>query len=262
MAFRYPMTTMRTKPAKLLNGGGTVAIGFSAGRGALPTYDYQTTMPGSRASVAIGMNAMAGKVAETSVAIGSHALYNSSTAYQNVAVGNESMRNTTTGYNNTAVGFLAGRNITSGINNTLIGNYAGNDTVGNITTQSNYVVIGNNSTTNANIKVSWTVTSDARDKTDIVPVPHGLNFVKLLQPKQFKLMDRETQQATTSDRYGFVAQDVLAVEGENPVLIDNSDEDNLKMKESLLIPILTKAIQELSDKLDDALAKIAVLEAK
>ena len=70
-----------------------------------------------------------------------------------------------------------------------------------------------------------------------------------LLPKEFKLMDRETQEATSGTRYGFLAQDILAQENE-PVLIDSSDLENLKMKESLLVPILVKAIQELKAEID------------
>lgn len=178
-----------------------------------------------------------------------------------VAIGAGAMTNSISGHYTVAVGANAGINST-GQNNTFVGRASGTDAVANITTQSNYVVLGNNSTTNANIKVAWTVTSDARDKTDIVPLTLGLDFINQLQPKQFKLMDRDTQEATTGIRYGFLAQDVLAVEGDDPVIIDNSDLDNLKMKESLLVPTLVKAVQELSAKLDAALAKIAVLEAK
>lgn len=179
-----------------------------------------------------------------------------------VAVGAGAMLNTTSSHYNTVVGGRAGASLSGGQNNTLIGYQAGTDAVGNITTQNNYIVLGNNLTTNANIKVAWTVTSDARDKTDIVPLSHGLEFVNQLQPRQFKLKDRETQLATTGNRYGFIAQEVLELEGADPIIIDVSDVDNLKMKESLLVPVLTKAIQELSAKLDQALTRIATLESK
>lgn len=267
-------------------GGGTggrardIAIGFGAGCATGPVisfptsdtsqqlYPYETNgiaigtgamfKNGMCSSIAIGERSMgeANQFASQNIVIGNYAGYNlSGGTGRNVLIGNYAANYTTTGVNNVCVGDEAGQVLTTGSNNTLIGKDAGSDPVAIIQTQSNYVVIGNNSTTNANIKVSWTVTSDARDKTDIVPIPRGLDFVNQLNPRQFKLMDRETQQATTGDRYGFVAQEVQAVEGNDLVLIDNSDDNNLKIKESLLVPILTKAIQELSSKLDHAVSR-------
>ena len=51
-------------------------------------------------------------------------------------------------------------------------------------------------------------------------------------------------------RYGFKAQDVLELEGENPVIVDNEDEDKLRMIDTALIPVLVKALQELNAKFD------------
>ena len=46
-------------------------------------------------------------------------------------------------------------------------------------------------------------------------------------------------------RYGFKAQDVLTLEGTNPVIVDADDADKLRFNDSSLIPVLVKAIQEL-----------------
>ena len=192
------------------------------------------------------------------VAVGSGTLQyaNGSATAGNVAVGREAINSGSSGTYNTAVGYRAGLYIAGNTNNTVIGNLAGTDAVGTIDySKSNYIVLGNNSVTNANIKVAWTVTSDERDKTDIAPINKGLDFVMNLQPKSFKLIDRETQKATTGTRYGFLAQDILALETE-PVLIDNQDSENLKMKESLLVPILVKAIQELKAEIESLKAKL------
>ena len=192
------------------------------------------------------------------VAVGSGTLQyaNGSATAGNVAVGREAINSGASGTYNTAVGYRAGLYIAGNTNNTVIGNLAGTDAVGTIDySKSNYIVLGNNSVTNANIKVAWTVTSDERDKTDIAPINKGLDFVMNLQPKSFKLIDRETQKATTGTRYGFLAQDILALETE-PVLIDNQDSENLKMKESLLVPILVKAIQELKAEIESLKAKL------
>jgi hypothetical protein len=51
-------------------------------------------------------------------------------------------------------------------------------------------------------------------------------------------------------RYGFKAQDVLELEGANPVIVDNEDADKLRMVDTALIPVLVKALQELNAKFD------------
>ena len=47
-----------------------------------------------------------------------------------------------------------------------------------------------------------------------------------------------------------MAQDILALEGDNPVIIDNKDENALKYKGESLVPVLVKAIQELKAEVD------------
>ncbi|MCP3682948.1 MAG: hypothetical protein GY861_09680, partial [bacterium] len=61
-------------------------------------------------------------------------------------------------------------------------------------------------------------------------------------------------------RYGFKAQDILALEGDNPIIIDNEDVDNLKYQGEALVPVLVKAIQELSAKNEALLTRIEALE--
>jgi hypothetical protein len=45
--------------------------------------------------------------------------------------------------------------------------------------------------------------------------------------------------------YGFKAQDILALEGDNNVIIDNEQPDHLKYKGEHLVPVLVNAIKEL-----------------
>jgi hypothetical protein len=116
--------------------------------------------------------------------------------------------------------------------------------------------MGNNSSANAYIRISWTVTSDERDKMNFEEVPHGLSFVNNLKPVKFHFKKSRKDATPNGDaRYGFKAQDILALEGDNPIVIDNEDTENLKYKGESLVPILVKAIQELSAKvkaLEDA----------
>ena len=46
-------------------------------------------------------------------------------------------------------------------------------------------------------------------------------------------------------------QDIIALEGDNPVIIDNEQEEKLKYTESHLTPVLVKAIQELSARVEE-----------
>jgi hypothetical protein len=51
--------------------------------------------------------------------------------------------------------------------------------------------------------------------------------------------------------YGFLAHKiVLALEGDNPVIIDNKDEERLRYNGESLVPVLVKAIQELKAEFD------------
>ena len=50
--------------------------------------------------------------------------------------------------------------------------------------------------------------------------------------------------------YGFKAQDILALEGDNNVIIDNEQPDHLKYKGEHLVPVLVNAIKELKAEID------------
>jgi hypothetical protein len=130
-----------------------------------------------------------------------------------------------------------------------------------VTSQDDRIVLGNTSHTNAYIKIDWTVTSDERDKTEIADVTHGLSFVKQMRPISYKFnTNREDSTPRGNTRYGFSAQDVLALEGDSPVITNNEDTDNLKMTSAYLVPVLVKALQELSAKNDALETRIAALE--
>jgi hypothetical protein len=87
-------------------------------------------------------------------------------------------------------------------------------------------------------------------------VPHGLDFVNKLEPVSFQFkQDRETEIPNGNVRYGFKAQDILALEGDNPVIIDTEQPEHLKYQGEALVPVLVNAIKELN-------AKVKELEAK
>jgi len=93
--------------------------------------------------------------------------------------------------------------------------------------------------------------SDARDKTEINPVPHGLDFVSRLNPVSYQFTrNRETNEPSGITKYGFLAQEILEIEGDHPVIVNANDPENLKMTDTAIIPILVKAVQELKQEID------------
>jgi hypothetical protein len=203
-------------------------------------------------NTAIGDTALLNNTGSGNTAVGYYALKDNTTGGSNVAVGQDALKASTGDGFNSALGRAALSSVTSGTNNTGIGYNGGADGgVIDITTQSNRVAVGNASITNAYIRVAWTVTSDARDKTQITPVPHGLNFVNQLNPVSFKFRKSRTDATPIGDvRYGFLAQDILAIEGSGSVVIDSADAENLKYIDQNMTAILVKAIQELKAEFD------------
>jgi hypothetical protein len=97
--------------------------------------------------------------------------------------------------------------------------------------------------------------SDARDKTDIRPITIGLNFVQSLNPVHFTWNMRKDENKRGISDHGFIAQDLLQVQNEYghkiPDLVDDSDPEYLLANYTKLLPMLTKAIQELDVKVNN-----------
>jgi hypothetical protein len=148
---------------------------------------------------------------------------------------------------------------------------------GNFTTHSNRITLGDENIIESNIQVDWTVASDQRDKTDFTALDLGLDFVKALSPVTYKWDKRSNYGDKTSDDYdlnaqtpdgthkedwldiGFKAQEVEALEKAAGYKI--ADKTNLTtsltgdgkqygIQYSKFVPILVKAIQELSAKVE------------
>ena len=207
-------------------------------------------------NVAIGTGSLAyNTTGSYNTASGVQALYNNTTGSSNEASGQAALFSNTTGNYNTASGKGALYYNTTGSGNTAInplnsaGTYA---PVFDPTTENNRFCMGSTGVTNAYIQVAWTVVSDARDKTEFAPVPHGLAFVNQLKPTAYRYkLDRESTEAHGPVRYGFKAQDVLALEGDNPVIVDAEDADKLRFNDQSLLAVLVNAIQELKAELDE-----------
>ena len=187
-------------------------------------------------------------------ASGYRAIYTNTVGGYNTASGYQALYSNTTGSYNTVSGYKTLYNNTTGSGNTALnpntsaGTYA---PVFNPTTENNRFCMGSTGVTNAYIQVAWTVVSDARDKTDFAPVPHGLDFVSKLEPTEYRYkMDRADVEGHGPLRYGFKAQDVLALEGDTPVIVDAEDLEKLRFNDQALIAVMVNAIKELNAKFD------------
>jgi len=181
----------------------------------------------------------------------------------------------TDGSANSCFGMEAGSNITGGSNIMCLGHDSGltGSPGGNITTGSNTMVLGDENISAAHIQVALTVASDERDKTDFSDLDLGLDFVKALEPvtyywdKRSKYGDKyaddydlnaQTPDGTHKEDWmdvGFKAQSVSALEEaagykisdkKNLTVSLSSDEKQYGLRYEKFVPILVKAIQELS----------------
>ena len=221
-------------------------------------------------NVGIGDGALEATTSGTAnVAIGRQAARDITTGQGNTAVGQLALSTSATGINNVAIGYRSGKNLTSGDDNIILGGSVwdasaaeySNDPVFNVTTENDRLVLGHTSITNAYVQVAFTVTSDERDKINFAPVPYGLDFVNKLKPTAFQFkVNRETDTPNGDVRYGFKAQDILSLEGDNPVIIDVEDPDRLKYKGEHLVPVLVNAVQELTVMVNDLKAELAALK--
>ena len=185
---------------------------------------------------------------------------------ENVAVGYESLYFNTSGANNTALGYRAGGANITGSNNTFIGYNAGSSLPDS---SDNCIVLGNNDVEYLFCKIqNISALSDQRDKKDIIDIPYGLDLINTLQPRQFTWdMRGETDDNPNQGkrRIGFIAQEVQAVLGEdNNVLnmVNGGNTNRLTLSYGQLVPVLTKAVQELHEQLMVEKAKTAAFEAR
>ena len=116
-------------------------------------------------------------------------------------------------------------------------------------------------------------TSDINLKTDIEDLELGLDFVNTLEPIQYKWAETDDSEAGVRTHAGFSAQGIeqnlidFGVESKDYALFTNSqitespEEDPIYgLRSNEFISVLTKAVQELSAKVDSLTARIEVLE--
>jgi hypothetical protein len=208
-------------------------------------------------STALGYGAGAASTGFAGTFIGYNAGTLATSGAYNTFVGSESGQAVTTGANNVLIGYRAGignfgGSITTGSNNVLIGTN-GLDVTSSL---SNTVILGGSSITTLACNVtSITSLSDARDKKDVEVLPVGLDFVNELNPVKFVWDDRDEEGKHDVKDCGFIAQelkdlqDKYNVSEELQLVNEGIADDKMYASYGKLLPIMVKAIQELSAEL-------------
>jgi hypothetical protein len=274
------------------NDSGSIAVGVGAGAAENAAdsntavgYDALTANTSGQFNTAVGADALAAVTTGSDVtAVGYKALYNN-TGSNNSAFGYEALLAMTTGSGSLAAGYLALGSAT-GSNNTAVGYeagyagtalttgtsnvYIGYDAEAKTATDSNTIVIGASTTSNASsnaitigntsmtasyVHVAFTTYSDGRHKKDIEDSDLGLDFIEKLRPVSYRFNNGDE-----TLRYGFIAQEVEAalpptlrdmVEKSEPehglslIVRERNDEGTYHMTYDDLISPLVKSVQQL-----------------
>ena len=106
--------------------------------------------------------------------------------------------------------------------------------------------------------------SDQRDKTAIEDLDLGLDFIKAMKPRKFVWNKRDGTWHGRKE-IGFIAQELHEVEmdfssTDKTRLVNYENPSKLEARPMATYPILIKAIQELSAKVDSLQARITELE--
>ena len=205
-------------------------------------------------------------------AFGLAAGYNITTASNNVAIGSFAMATATTGIDNICIGYSADVSASSSTDQIVMGN--------GVTGNANDSFVIGNGTTDSAIAfggTSVTAPSDIRLKEDIQDEVVGLDFINQLRPVTFRWKKEKdvpeelvTYKADSEERvmngkynHGFIAQEVKEVIDNTPDIKEGFDmwsEDDAdgrqRIGEGALIPMLTKAVQELWAKVEDLVDKL------
>ena len=105
-------------------------------------------------------------------------------------------------------------------------------------------------------QIIWSASSpsDIRDKEVLGPVPTALPIVQQIEPITYRWKERESDVAQEEVIYGFSAQQLQEVDS---ILVDDSDQDHLRIHDRKIVPLLVKAIQELSAKVEELEKKLS-----
>jgi trimeric autotransporter adhesin len=262
-----------------------VAVGYFASR-------YNTT---GANNTAVGYYALAANTtASGNTAVGFQSLLSNTEGASNHGFGRNAGQNITTGNHNIAIGYdslVDTVALTTGSQNIAIGNFtrtnAADSTYAtvigyNVSGTSGYFTIGRDAQDirAAHGVATWATVSDERYKKDITDSTAGLSFINALQPRTFKYKTLgelpETFNAYEADstevfknsntNHGFIAQEVkAAIDADDSIkdgfkLWDDREDGSQEVAEAALIPVLVKAIQELSAQNAELTTRITALE--
>ncbi len=267
-------------------GSKSVAIG----RGALNSQNFTTATDSNNVAMGYfaGVNVTTGT---TNTFIGALAGDAATTGGSNTFIGKHAGGGTIDGNSNTFVGINCGDNNQTGSGNVIVGSNAdcaatdgsyANGFGNGISAVAGYTTIGESGSDirAAHGNTTWSTVSDERYKKDITNATAGLSFINALKPRTFKYKNLgelpetfKLYKAGSTDVFknsntnnGFIAQEVkAAMDADSSIkdgfkLWDERPDGSQEVAEAALIPVLTKAVQELSTALDAALARIATLE--
>lgn len=247
---RAEFVLIQTAIATKLNSNATAINNLTLGRGTggiagnigIGTSALTANTTGVQ-NVALGTGALTHTtIGDSNTAIGDTALAANVGGAQNTAIGSLAIGNSASGSGNTGLGFRAGLTLTSGSNNIVIGNIADCSSA----SVSNEATIGNSSISALRCHVtSITSLSDARDKTDVVDLPSGLDVITALRPVRFTWNMRDGGKVGVKDS-GFIAQDLQAVDDDWLKLVYAENPEKLEASYGRLIPVLVRAIQDLA----------------
>jgi hypothetical protein len=207
----------------------------------------------------VGQSAGFNNNGQSNTFVGQSSGYSNNTGFYHTFLGQNSGYNQSSGTGNTFLGFSAGTSSTSYSNATAVGNNAQPNA-------SDTVTLGNGSIAALRCQVTViTGLSDARDKTDIIEISEGLEFVDKLKPVTFTWNQRDGNRIGAKAS-GFIAQDLLELQsessiGENLDLVSEANPERLEARYSNLLPVLVKAIQELSLEVKSLKSEIELLKA-
>ena len=208
-------------------------------------------------NTSVGSYSLSGNTeGDYNVASGYGALLVNTTGSGNTAAGYYAFVGVTTGTYNTSIGYSAGSVLIDGTNNTMIGNSAQAAATGT----SNSVTLGNSSIDSLRCQVDITVLSDKRDKEDIEDLSVGLDFINTLRPVKFTWNMRDGGKVGIKEA-GFIAQDLDASQQEFDAeeylqLVLKENPEKLEATPARLLPILVKAVQELSAEVKELKEKV------
>ena len=246
-----------------------IMIGEQAGDG----YDTESY------NIGIGSGALGGSIAgaEYNVAVGSFAGDAITSGDNNTGVGHNALTVVQAGTDNVGLGKTAGDTIDGGSGNICIGSGSDvTDGAGDFATALGYQVIGTAGYTTigdrtddiraAHGNTTWATVSDERFKKNIETSDAGLAVINDLRPVTFNWKtkgeipewskayekDSTEQYRNATHNHGFIAQEVKAIIESHSELKDGfsmwdeKSDGQQEIGETAIVPILVKAVQELS----------------